>query len=65
MMAQVMAQQTQLLQALAAGQQARAASHGSRLGDFMRTKPPVFSSANEPLEAEDWLHTMEKKLNLA
>ena len=50
---------------MAAGQQAGAASHGSRLGEFMRTKPPVFESANEPLEAEDWLRTMEKKLTRA
>ena len=63
--AQVLAQQTQLLQTMAAGQQAGAASHGTRLGDFMRTKPPVFSVADEPLEPEDWLRTIEKKLTLA
>lgn len=31
----------------------------------MRTKPPIFYSANEPLEAEDWLHTIEKEQTLA
>ena len=64
-LAQVMAQQTQLLQAIATGQQARVASHGSRLEEFMHTKPPVFSSESEPLEVDDWLCTMEKKLTLA
>ena len=32
--------------------------------DFMDTRPPVFTKANEPLEADDWLHTMEQKFDL-
>ena len=27
--------------------------------DFTNTRPPVFTKANEPLEADDWLRTME------
>ena len=27
--------------------------------DFMDTRPPVFTKADKPLEADDWLHTME------
>jgi hypothetical protein len=27
--------------------------------DFTDTRPPIFTRANEPLEADDWLHTME------
>ena len=27
--------------------------------EFTETRPPVFTKADEPLEADDWLHTME------
>ena len=37
----------------------------SKLQDFQRTQPPKFSFADDPLEADDWLRTMEKKLELA
>jgi hypothetical protein len=33
-----------------------------RLGEFLRTRPPVLTQVNDPLEADDWLKTMEKKL---
>jgi hypothetical protein len=32
--------------------------------DFTDTHPPVFSKADEPLEADDWLRTMEQKFEL-
>ena len=32
--------------------------------DFTDTRPPVFSKADEPLEADDWLRTMEQKFSL-
>ena len=32
-----------------------------RLGDFQRTKPPTFSHSVDPLDADDWLKTVEKK----
>jgi hypothetical protein len=32
--------------------------------DFTDTRPPVFSKADEPLEADDWLRTMEQKFDL-
>jgi hypothetical protein len=35
-----------------------------RLGDFQRTKPPTFPHAMEPLDAEDWLKSIEKKLQV-
>ena len=31
------------------------------LTDFLRTQPPQFASAKEPLEADDWLHAMKRK----
>ena len=32
--------------------------------DFIDTRPPVFTKADEPLEADDWLQTMEQKFDL-
>ena len=32
--------------------------------DFTYTRPPVFTKADEPLEADDWLRTMEQKFDL-
>ena len=32
--------------------------------DFTDTRPPVFTKADEPLEADDWLRTMEQKFDL-
>ena len=32
--------------------------------DFTDTRPPVFSKADEPLEADDWLRTIEQKFEL-
>jgi hypothetical protein len=33
-----------------------------RLGDFQRTKPPTFSHAVEPMNADNWLKSIEKRL---
>jgi hypothetical protein len=35
-----------------------------RLGDFQRTKPPTFSHAIHPMNADDWLKFVEKKLQV-
>jgi hypothetical protein len=35
-----------------------------RLGEFQRTKPPTFSQAMEPMDADDWLKSVEKKLQV-
>jgi threonine aldolase len=32
--------------------------------DFTDTRAPVFTRADEPLEADDWLRTMEQKFDL-
>ena len=32
--------------------------------DFTDTRPPMFTKADEPLEADDWLRTMEQKFDL-
>jgi hypothetical protein len=35
-----------------------------RHGDFQRTKPPTFSHSMEPMDADDWLKTVETKLQV-
>jgi hypothetical protein len=39
--------------------------HQSRLAEFLRTCPTSFSQAKDPMEAEDWLKGVEKKLVIA
>ena len=70
---QVLAMQAQLLHSMQQSmmvmqhdmQQHQAPPPRDRLGDFQRTKPPTFSHAKDPMEAEDWLKAIEKKLRLA
>ena len=40
------------------------APHDKR-GEFLKGRPLVFSHATDPLEAGDWLHAVEKQLNIA
>jgi hypothetical protein len=35
-----------------------------KLGEFQRIKPPTFSHSVEPMDADDWLKTIEKKLQV-
>jgi hypothetical protein len=35
-----------------------------KLGEFQRTKPPTFSHSIEPMDVDDWLKTIEKKLQV-
>jgi hypothetical protein len=37
--------------------------HGVSLADFLNTRPIQFASAQEPVDAEDWLLDIERKLN--
>jgi hypothetical protein len=36
--------------------------HQSRLAEFLRTRPTTFSQAKDPMDVEDWLKGVEKKL---
>jgi uncharacterized protein YjiS (DUF1127 family) len=36
----------------------------SSFKDFMDTKPPVFREAEEPLQADEWLSTIEQRFHL-
>jgi len=40
------------------------ANQHSSFKDFQDTKPPVFKEAVEPLEANEWLNTLEQKFRL-
>jgi hypothetical protein len=35
-----------------------------RLGDFQCTKPPTFSYTVEPMDTDDWVKSVEKKLQV-
>jgi hypothetical protein len=35
-----------------------------KVGEFQRTKPPTFSHSVEPMDADNWLKTIEKKLQV-
>jgi hypothetical protein len=39
--------------------------HQSHLVEFLRTRPTTFSQAKDPMDAEDWLKGVEKKLEIA
>jgi hypothetical protein len=65
---QVLAMQAQMLQTI---QQTLVNLHAQpqappplrdRLRDFQRTKLPTFSYVMEPMDADDWLKSVEKKL---
>ena len=36
----------------------------SSFKDFMDTKPPIFREAEEPLQADEWLSTIEQRFGL-
>ena len=67
----VVAQQTQILQMLAQNQLNQQQPHGrngqpqiTSYSDFAGTHPPIFSKAEDPLEADSWLRLMESKFEL-
>ena len=37
----------------------------SRLRDFQGTDPPIFNKCSEPLDADDWIRSIEHKLEIA
>jgi hypothetical protein len=38
------------------------ANQYSSFEDFMDTRPPIFKEAAEPLDAEEWINTMEVRV---
>jgi hypothetical protein len=69
---QVLAMQVQMLQTMqqtmvnmqAAQPQAPPPPPRDRLGDFQCTKLPTFSHVVEPMDADDWRKSIEKKLQV-
>jgi hypothetical protein len=65
--AQVMVTQTHLLEALAQGMNRPTNNHGAgmqdKMSEFMRLKPPTFVGSDNPMEADDWLKVIERKLD--
>nr|AAR06317.1 putative polyprotein [Oryza sativa Japonica Group] len=64
--AQVLDNQTQMITMMMQQmqQQYHQVLQQSKLLEFLRVKPPTFSSTTNPIEANDWLRAIEKKLNL-
>ncbi|MCQ8063994.1 retrotransposon gag domain-containing protein, partial [Salmonella enterica] len=57
--------QTLLLEALANAvtrQRPRGQNMNEKLTDFLRTKPPTFGGSVNPLDADDWLRVIQRKL---
>jgi hypothetical protein len=58
-------QQTMVKMQLAQGQQqAPQLPQHDKLGEFQWTKPPTLSHSIEPMDADDWLKAIEKKLQV-
>jgi len=38
---------------------------GTKRGEFLKGHPPVFKHSTDPLEADDWLRAIERKLEIA
>ena len=56
-------EQTRLLERLVRNTDQPSEARG--LSEFQRTQPPVFGGSEEPMDAEDWLHLIENKLDTA
>src|SRR5207244_11046047 len=70
-LAEVVAQQTQILQMLAQNQMQQQQPHGRQgqpqnatYGDLAATHPPTCATAEDLLEAASWLRLMESKFEL-
>jgi hypothetical protein len=63
-MLQTMQQTMANMQQAQGHQPARQHLPRDKLGEFWRTKPSTFSHSIEPMDADDWLKTIEKKLQV-
>src|SRR6266508_4101235 len=70
-LAEVVAQQTQILHMLAQNQMnqqqpqhRQAQPQVATYSDFAGTHPPIFAKSNYPLEADSWIQLMESKFDL-
>jgi hypothetical protein len=64
-LAQVLANQTRLIEVLTRSlenQRPNGERPHDRMRDFLRLKPPTFAGSSNPLDADDWLCTIKRKL---
>ena len=64
-LAQAINNQTLILEALAnaiVNKRPREQTMNDKLTAFLRTKPPTFTGSSNPLEADDWLRVIQRKL---
>jgi hypothetical protein len=64
-LAQVLANQTRLIEVLTRSlknQRPIGRRPQDRMGEFLRLKPPTFAGSSNPLDADDCLHTVKRKL---
>ena len=64
-LAQAISNQTLILEILAnalINKRPREQAMNDKLTAFLRTKPPTFAGSSNPLEADDWLCVIERKL---
>jgi hypothetical protein len=64
-LAQVLANQTRLIEVLTRSLENQRPGGGrpqDRMGEFLRLKPPTFAGSSNPLDVDDWLRTIKRKL---
>jgi hypothetical protein len=64
-LAQVLANQTRPIEVLTRSLENQRPNGGrpqDRMGDFLRLKPPTFAGSSNPLDANDWLRMIKRKL---
>ena len=64
-LAQIIHNQTLILETLAnalVNRQPRDQTFNDKLTAFLRAKPPTFAGSNNHLDADDWLHVIQRKL---
>jgi hypothetical protein len=64
-LANVLANQTRLIEVLTRSLENQHPNGGrpqDRMGDFLRLKPPTFAGSSNPLDVDDWLRTIKRKL---
>jgi hypothetical protein len=64
-LAQVLANQTRLIEVLTRSLKNQRLIGGrpqDRMGEFLRLKPPTFTGSSNPLDADDWMRTVKRKL---
>ena len=66
-LAQIIHNQTLILETLAnalVNKRPREQTMNDKLTAFLRIKPPTFAGPNNPLEVDDWLRVIQRKLEL-